>query len=287
MADHPRRDRARHWFAATIVAGVAAAAAFAWMSLEAVTSGGIGHATGMVLRTCTTLPHFLAGSLAVLVVAVAIGAVVLGIARAIAMGRGGRHLAGALRELTVTCPDHVLAHARRQGLGSLQVISHRAPLAVTTGLLRPRVTISTGAIEALADDELAAVLAHEAHHVASRDPLRLLIAGALAELATPFPIVSHLARRLELAIEVAADAAAVRATSAAAVAASLMHFLEPVPDGAAACGIGGSYVGERVDALCGNAPRSSRPARELAASALAVVLIVAVIGALHLVPPMG
>ena len=62
----------------------------------------------------------------------------------------------------------------------LQVIVTADALAVTHGLVRPRVAVSTGLIEALDASELTAVLVHERHHLRRRDPLRLLIERLLA-----------------------------------------------------------------------------------------------------------
>jgi Zn-dependent protease with chaperone function len=62
------------------------------------------------------------------------------------------------------------------------VVAGAAPIAFCSGLLRPRIFVSQGALRRLSAAELLAVVAHESHHADRRDPLRLLIGRALASL---------------------------------------------------------------------------------------------------------
>ena len=68
--------------------------------------------------------------------------------------------------------------ARPAGVGSSPGAS---PLAFCAGLLRPRVFVSEGALARLGARALTAVVAHEGHHAARRDPLRILIARAIGD----------------------------------------------------------------------------------------------------------
>ncbi len=86
------------------------------------------------------------------------------------------------------------------------VVPAARPLAFCAGLLRPRVYVSTGALERLGEAELAAVVAHEAHHAARRDPLRILVARAIGDAYS----LGALPRREQALAELAADAAVVR-----------------------------------------------------------------------------
>lgn len=69
------------------------------------------------------------------------------------------------------------------GRGVLRVATRR-PLALTLGLLRPQVFLSEGLEAAVSGEDLEAVVAHEAAHVARRDGLRKL---GVATLSLPFP----------------------------------------------------------------------------------------------------
>ncbi len=73
-------------------------------------------------------------------------------------------------------PSTVRNLASAAGLRTVRVIviHNERPFAMTTGLVQPMVTISTGALAALSAQELHAVFEHEAHHVAQREPLRRL-----------------------------------------------------------------------------------------------------------------
>jgi Zn-dependent protease with chaperone function len=148
------------------------------------------------------------------------------------------------------------------------VVPGRRPLAFCAGLLRPRVYVSTGALQCLGDDELAAVVAHEAHHAARRDPLRILIARAIGDAYS----LGALPRREQALAELAADAAVVRTRGAAPLASALLAF--------DAAGI----APERVDRLVGEGPREEIP-RTLVAGAGAVIAALLVLLALGVLVP--
>jgi hypothetical protein len=66
---------------------------------------------------------------------------------------------------------------RRMSLGDrlpALVVEGCAPFLALTGIVRPRVVISRGLVEALPEEELAVVLRHESAHRASRDNLKRL-----------------------------------------------------------------------------------------------------------------
>ena len=135
------------------------------------------------------------------------------------------------------------------------------PLAFCAGLLHPRVYVSTGAVQRLSEDELAAVVEHEAHHARRRDPLRILIARAIGEAYA----LTALPRREQALAELAADAAAVRRRGAAPLAAALLAF-----DAAA-------IAPERVDRLVGTPPNDEVPRALVAGAGLVIVALVALI----------
>jgi len=56
---------------------------------------------------------------------------------------------------------------------------HERVEANTVGLFRPRVFVTTGMVSTLDEDELSAILAHEATHAAERHVLAMLAAGCL------------------------------------------------------------------------------------------------------------
>ena len=95
------------------------------------------------------------------------------------------------------------------------VITDPRALAFTAGLARPRIYLTTSAVQRLAPPAaLAAVIAHERQHAARRDPLRIAAGRVAARALTPLPgIVAAVAYADRLA-ELSADEAAAHADDA-------------------------------------------------------------------------
>jgi hypothetical protein len=145
------------------------------------------------------------------------------------------------------------------------VFEARAPLAFCAGWLRPRVYVSRGALEVLDEEELRAVLAHEHHHRARRDPLRIAAGRVLSEALFFLPVLRPLHERAGDAAELDADAAAVAAGGVAPLAAALLVF---------GSNPSGNVVGispDRVDALLGRPAAWRLPRAALAAGVVTVV----------------
>ena len=176
---------------------------------------------------------------ALLVLAGAEAAIVVAAARSIVVQvRGQRRF---VRQLPVIGPRMINEHR-------VIVIGGGEPLAFCAGFLRPAVYVSRAALELLDQDEMRAVLAHERHHAARRDPLRLLVAGALASAFGMLPGLRTLRDRHAALAEIAADAAAVRSLGdPAPLASALLAF-----DGTGSRAVVG-IAPERVDHLMGEA----------------------------------
>ncbi|MEK6252184.1 MAG: M56 family metallopeptidase [Actinomycetota bacterium] len=150
------------------------------------------------------------------------------------------------------------------------------PLAFCAGYLRPSVCLSSGAREQLAVAELQAVVGHEAHHRARRDPLRLLAARALADSLFFIPILRRISDRYSALGELAADEAAVRAVRGRGpLASALLKFSESGLDPAPVV----SIAPERVDHLMGDpdATRWKLPPSPLGRSVVALAALGAVV----------
>ncbi len=112
----------------------------------------------------------------------------------------------ALRLLTIPTPTGVAHVAQCHALTvPVQTLAWDEPLAFCLGLRRPRVYLSTGLVDLLDDDELAAVLLHEQHHGQRRDPLVVLLSRAVGAALRFVPVAAHLVDRISLTQEVAAD----------------------------------------------------------------------------------
>ena len=100
---------------------------------------------------------------------------------------------------------------RSQLAGIAVLVDAELPLVFTQGLLNPKVWLSTGLMRMLTDDELEAVLRHEAHHRKVRDPLKILIARCLAQALFFVPAARDICEAYCVAKEIAADDSATRA----------------------------------------------------------------------------
>jgi Zn-dependent protease with chaperone function len=104
----------------------------------------------------------------------------------------------ALRRIRRTCPD---IGVRQDGV---RIVASEIPQAFVTGVLFPRVHVTTALLDLVGDDELRLILSHEAAHVRRRDPLRRVVALGGFVLHWPF-VARFIARHLADAQEAAAD----------------------------------------------------------------------------------
>lgn len=176
----------------------------------------------------------------------------------------------ASRQLRVTRRhrQRLLVVGRVPDAPHVRLVADAAPAAFCAGWLRPSVFLSTGALGALSLDERTAVLAHEAHHVRRRDPLRLLVARSLGDGLFFLPAVGRLADRYASLAELAADEAAERATGGRKALASALLAFDAHPHHAV---VGVSP--ERVDRLLGVHPRWELPTLLLAGAVLGLAAL--------------
>jgi Zn-dependent protease with chaperone function len=180
-------------------------------------------------------------------------------------------------------PAQLLAAEVPLGLaGRVDYVTAAEAFALTHGLLRPRILLSTAALAILDPAELAAVLGHERAHLRRRDPLRLLAARLLADDGCYLPALRWISHRLALHCELAADRAALDHSSRAALAGALLK-LAPAPAGSLAASANPpGTLDARIAQLEHRRPH--RP-RLRAAAALATLGNAAVLSAAVACPP--
>jgi hypothetical protein len=201
---------------------------------------------------------------AVLLALAALGAAVL-----VVMARAVAHQVRAHRRLVRTLP-----HATPlPGHPAVAVIEASVPMAFCAGWLHPRVYVSTAALRVLSREELEAVLAHEQHHRALRDPLRLAIGRVLCQALFFLPVLRPLHERYGEVAELRADAAALAAVGG-----------QPAPLAAAMLAFGslpsGDVVGispGRVDSLLGRPPTWRLPRTTLVAALVTLAAVIALV----------
>ena len=125
--------------------------------------------------------------------------------------------------------EALLISGRRAGVERLAVVESEEVFAVCSGLLRPKVVVSSQLTKALGGSLLDAVLVHEARHARCREPLRRAWRSAVADIFLPFPVLRWWAvRRIEDS-ELAADRAAIARVGVEPVAAALLVVGRSVP----------------------------------------------------------
>ncbi|HVQ50833.1 MAG TPA: M56 family metallopeptidase [Mycobacterium sp.] len=153
----------------------------------------------------------------------------------------------------------------------LRILDVAQPLAYCLPGVRSRVVVSEGALNALADNEMAAILSHERAHLRARHDLVLEMFTAVHAAFPRFVRSAHALHAVRLLIELLADDAAVRAAGPTPLARALVACAAGhTPSGALAAG--GPTTVLRVRRLSGR-PNS----RVLAAGAYlaaAAVLVV-------------
>jgi Zn-dependent protease with chaperone function len=169
--------------------------------------------------------------------------------------RRAREVAGLLRLAT---PAALVAATRRTGVGDVVCVADPAASAFCAGLLRPRVLVTSGMVASLADQELDAVLVHEAEHARRRDPLRRLVGRAAADVLFWLPLVGWWSRRRLEDAELAADRAAIDRVGRSPLARALRATAIPAAPAAVGAGLDGAGPA-RVRQLLGEELPPGRP----------------------------
>lgn len=173
--------------------------------------------------------------------------------------RAGRAFRGLLRSARRPLPARVAVVAAELGTADrLDLVATPEAFAATHGLVRPRILLSSGLVDTLSPAELAAVLRHEQHHVARRDPLRLLAVRVLAGYGWYLPALGWGAERFALHRELAADRAATSGAGVAALAGALLKLADVATPAAAAAVNPKGSLPARIAQLEGE-PRVHRP----------------------------
>lgn len=176
---------------------------------------------------------------------VAVGAVAVGSALGTVIG-GVVHTRRFHRWVTdheCPVPGPVAVAAAEVGLGDqLRLVDSGGHLALTAGLARPYVVVSTALVAAVGGDELRAVLAHEQAHLRRRDPLQVLLVRALVAQLWFLPVARDLRRRARSGRELAADRDAAARYGRSALAGALLRVVSAQAGAAGAAGLG-SRVG--------------------------------------------
>jgi len=191
---------------------------------------------------------------------------------------GQRHLNAVLMARAYESGEHV-RHivARVQAHGHVVVTTDKAVYAFCSGIIRPRIYLSYGLLDLLTEDEIEAVVRHELHHVARRDPLRFFVSQLARQLAALFPVLVTMDDWVRVRAELAADRAALSAVSFETLASALIKVARAAPVAEHRAILAGfTATDARVAALLGRPVRIPLNRRDVLVS-LGVVLNLVVI----------
>jgi len=215
--------------------------------------------------------------------------ILLAVAMLLVMGLGTltarlwktHRFASGLNTSAVAMPPIRLAHILTD-LGLAQhtvVLASERPLAFCSGLLRPRICLSTGLADVFTDKELKAVLLHEDHHRRHYDPLRTLMAEVLATTLFFLPIAAELRDLFLTSTELEADQSAAHLAGRPSLAGAMHKLLtHPLAVSLPAPGISGLSASEaRVAVLLGDPVAPLRLSSHSLITSSAILMLVCVL----------
>ncbi|WP_051198526.1 M56 family metallopeptidase [Gordonia shandongensis] len=143
---------------------------------------------------------------------------------------------------------------------------------------RGGIVVTTGALDALAPDELAAVLAHEDAHLTQRHHLIVGVAHHLGRTLRPIPLIREAATAIPQYLEIAADDAARTRVGTRALVAALLRLdaggPDPVGTPTTPAPLALHAVGpHRIGVLVGHERGTHRRASPLTATAQSALLV--------------
>ena len=262
-----------------------AAAASCWVLLLALVLAHVALAVLALTEFVTMgwpLPTWFDTGAVTLVLASATAGLAASGRLAIRAAASSRALRALIRTSRRLVPPVVQTEAAALGCAAtIDAVAGTEPFAITYGLIRPRILVSTSLAAALSPAEICAVLLHEREHMRRRDPLRLVAAHLVAAWACYLPAARWLADRAALRRELAADRAAARGASRGVLAGALLKLASmptcPAVASASPADGGSGSLEARVAQLEAGRPPRQRPAvsRLLASAGTLSLLLLA------------
>lgn len=109
---------------------------------------------------------------------------------------------------------------------SVKVIQSEQPLALTYGLLNPKVLLSTTLVSMLTEEELRAVIYHEQFHQQHRDPLKKFLLTLLVTALWYMPILKWVSAHYQTLREIEADRFAMVETDMVNLSSALLKLIK-------------------------------------------------------------
>ncbi|MCA0991306.1 M56 family metallopeptidase [Guptibacillus hwajinpoensis] len=90
-------------------------------------------------------------------------------------------------------------------LNQITVITSEEPIALTYGLIKPKIVVSTALVNMLTEEELRAVICHEQFHQQHRDPLKKFLITLFVTALWYVPILKWVSKHYQTLREIEAD----------------------------------------------------------------------------------
>lgn len=89
--------------------------------------------------------------------------------------------------------------------GKIDIVKNEGKFSFCYGLIRPRICLSTGLLNAIDEMELRAILLHESSHVKNRDPFKIILGKTASYILFFIPIIYELQKHYLFSKEITAD----------------------------------------------------------------------------------
>lgn len=210
---------------------------------------GQGHFPAACMQPLAGAGFHLFVPVALLLGVLCASAILAGV-RAVGLVRSARNADLVLGPCLSELPEALTDAVAQVGGERVELRGDAEPYALCIGVLRPRIAVSTGLVQVLGRDELAAVLAHEELHRRRRAPLRQIAARVIARGLFFVPLLDDLLEVHVVEEEILADRKSAATVGRRPLAAALGKLLSTPSMAAGTSGFGRtSALPYRVKAL--------------------------------------
>lgn len=230
-----------------------------------------------LVRLCTASAAALDAPLHGVPLLLVAGGLLAALVRRVVLHRRAEVLLASLPTRRLRPGEPLQCIAERLGISRMSVLTADGPLpAFTAGLLRPTMFVAESLVGRLEPAELEAVIRHEACHIRGRHPLRVTMAGLVADAFFWLPILRREAAEAQVRMEFAADDEAAAGVGELVLASAIIRVAEISREHALpAIAFAGNLVPRRVARLLGARTAGGVKAgrRTVAASCAALALL--------------
>ena len=202
-------------------------------------------------------------------------AIVAGLAAVVLAWRYGRSVQRAQRQTREHADVARITGRRLPGDDGAVVLEAAQPVAYCLPGRPATIVVSSGALAVLDQGQLAAVLAHERAHLASRHHLMIAVTRGLAAVFPAVPLFARGAGHVARLAEMRADDAAARHSSRGTLVAALLTMATGASVPAAALGASACAVAARLQRLVDDPGPGRRACYGLTLAIVTVLLAVA------------